>query len=176
MRIDHDGKVGIGDSSPDAALDVVGDIHYTGVLTDVSDERLKDNIVPVENALSKVQHLSGVYFNMKDTPDRRDVGLIAQNVQEVLPEAVSIIDEETGHLGVSYSSVVGLLVEAIKDTEAASRARNTTNQNEIAELRLRVEALERSGRASVVKASLPYALLGVFGLVALHRRQTKEIR
>ncbi len=111
------GFVGIGDATPDAKLDVVGDIHYTGTITDVSDERTKENITPMVAALDKVCRLRGVYFNMKDRPDTREVGLIAQNVREVLPEAVSVVDPEYGYLGVSYPSLIPLLVEAVKEMQ-----------------------------------------------------------
>ncbi len=111
-------RVGIMDTTPDVALDVIGDINYTGVITDVSDERLKENITPVPNALAKLGQLRGVYFTMKDTPEQRDVGLIAQDVQAVLPEAVRVVDAENGYLGVSYSSVIPLLIEAIKETQS----------------------------------------------------------
>jgi hypothetical protein len=114
------GNVGIGDPAPSVALDVVGDINYTGDITDVSDERLKENIAPVQDAMDKLRHLRGVYFNMKETPEQRNVGLIAQNVQEVLPEAVSVVDVQNGYLGVSYPSLVSLLVEAVKEVQANS--------------------------------------------------------
>jgi hypothetical protein len=111
------GRVGIGDNTPEVALDVVGDINYTGIILDVSDERLKENIAPVQNALDKLRQLRGVYFNMKDAPGQREVGLIAQDVQGVLPEAVRVVEPEGGYLGVSYSSVVPLLVEALKEIQ-----------------------------------------------------------
>jgi len=115
------GRFGINDDTPDVELDVVGDIHYTGTLTDVSDERLKENVAPLSDALAKLAQLRGVYFNMKDSPNHRDVGLIAQNVQQVLPEAVRVFDPEHGYLGVSYPSIIPLLVEAVKETQSEIR-------------------------------------------------------
>lgn len=115
MRLTGSGRLGIGDDTPDVALDVVGDIHYTGVITDVSDERMKEDIRPVERALDKVARLRGVTFAMKDSPTTREAGLIAQDVQGVLPEAVRVVDPDHGYLGVSYPSVLPLLVEAVKE-------------------------------------------------------------
>jgi len=129
------GEVGIGTVSPSAELHVVGDIVYTGTITDISDERLKQNIAPVKNATSKIQQLRGVYFNMTDTPDQRDVGLIAQDVQAVLPEAVRVVDPENGYLGVAYPSVIPLLVEAIKETQSIMTAADSTRTAAISELR-----------------------------------------
>lgn len=82
--------MGIGTTSPNVALDVNGNIEYTGTITDVSDARLKENILALDNALDKIQALNGVYFNvyfnMMDTPEQTEIGLIAQNVQAVLPQ------------------------------------------------------------------------------------------
>lgn len=164
------GRVSILDPTPDVELDVVGDINYTGVIADVSDERLKENIAPVQDALDKVRQLRGVYFNMKDTPERRDVGLIAQDVQKVLPEAVSVVDPENGYLGVSYPSVIPLLVEAMKELQAEKDAQFAAHAKEMNELRARVEALERGGSGGVVRAGLPLAIFGIVAFVALRRR------
>ena len=82
-----------------------------------SDRRLKDNIEPIESALAKVQTLTGCTFDMKlddGTPERR-TGLIAQDVQKVLPEAVMEDDSEDKYLSVMYGSIMGLAVEAIKE-------------------------------------------------------------
>jgi len=124
------GNVGIGDTTPDVALDVIGDINYTGTITDVSDERLKENIEVITDSIEKLKYIKGIYFNMIGS-DKRELGVIAQNVQKVLPEAVSVINEEKGYLGVSYTSLVPVLIEAIKELK-----------EEYELLRKRVEALE----------------------------------
>lgn len=144
------GDVGIGTNTPSAKLHVVGDIVYTGTITDISDERLKENIAPVENAISKIQQLRGVYFNMSDTPEKRDVGLIAQDVQVVLPEAVRVVDSEKGYLGVAYPSVIPLLVEAIKEQDSALAVKNCKIESldsEISNLKSEIDELK-----SLVKA------------------------
>ena len=76
-----------------------------------SDARLKTDIAPIADALAKVQALTGVTFTMAGS-DARQMGLIAQDVQAVAPEAV--VDAE-GVLRLAYGNLVGLLVEAIKD-------------------------------------------------------------
>ena len=84
-----------------------------------SDERLKDNVKPIENALEKLQKIRGVEFDWNDKQDvyeGHDTGVIAQEVQKVLPEVVT--EREDGMLAVKYEKMIGLLVESIKDLKA----------------------------------------------------------
>ena len=84
-----------------------------------SDERLKTDLIPIENGLEKVNSLRSVTGRFKT--DEEGVSrsfLIAQDVQAVLPEAVSIQDDELGTLGVAYTEVIPLLVASIKELKA----------------------------------------------------------
>ena len=81
-----------------------------------SDERLKDNIELIPDALHKVEQLRGVMFDWNDKQDiheGHDTGIIAQDVQKVLPELIE--ERESGYLAVKYEKMIGLLVEAIKE-------------------------------------------------------------
>ena len=80
-----------------------------------SDRNTKKDIKPIENALEKVQQLGGYSFTFKAT-DQKSSGVIAQEVQKVMPELVQEGDE--GHLTVQYGNMVGLLIEAIKEQQA----------------------------------------------------------
>ena len=111
-----DGNVGIGMTNPSVELDVTGDIEYTGTITDVSDERLKENITDITNALNTITALQGRTFNMLNTTNV-EYGLVAQEVQSIVPEAVSVTDIENGYLGVSYLSFTPILIEAIKEQQ-----------------------------------------------------------
>jgi hypothetical protein len=104
--------IGKGFTSPSVELDVSGSIEYTGTITDVSDRRLKENFETLNDPLNALRQITGLKFNMVGS-SKKEVGVIAQDVQTVLPEAVSIIDSE-GHLGVSYVSLVPLTIEGIK--------------------------------------------------------------
>ena len=108
-------NVGIGTAVPAQALDVVGNIQASGDVIAYSDLRLKNSVVTMEDGLDIVKQLRGVRFTRKRA-SKRQVGLIAQEVQEVLPEAV-YQDNETGFLGVSYGNIVGVLIEAIKSQQ-----------------------------------------------------------
>jgi len=117
------GKVGIGMANPSVQLDITGDIEYTGTITDVSDIRLKENIEPIEDALSKIEQLQGFSFNMKnENKNNRQLGVSAQDVQKQFPEAVSIVDPDNGYLGVDYTQLVPVLLEAVKELNAQNQA------------------------------------------------------
>lgn len=87
-----------------------GDIVASGNVTAHSDERLKSNIRTIDNAVLKVNKLRGVYFTKDDT---ESIGVIAQEVEKVIPEVV--LDGE--YKSVAYGNMVGLLIEAIKEQD-----------------------------------------------------------
>jgi hypothetical protein len=87
--------------------------------TATSDERLKDIIEPITNAASKVSTLRAVIGKFKkDAEGTRRSFLIAQDVQAVLPEAVTVQEDEFGTLGIQYTEVIPLLVAAIQELKA----------------------------------------------------------
>ena len=90
-------------------------VLVSGDLNSTSDERLKDNIKPITNALSDVTQLEGVTFDWKDTGTCGH-GFIAQQVEPILPDLVNT-DEETGMKSVNYIGMIGHLVEAIKEQQ-----------------------------------------------------------
>lgn len=86
-----------------------------------SDRRAKSDIKVIENALEKVETLSGNTYELHNTSGgtTRSAGLIAQEVQEILPEAVTQDNEEDGGmLRLNYNSVIALLVESVKELSA----------------------------------------------------------
>lgn len=108
-------NVGIGTATPSEALHVIGNILASEDVIAYSDRRLKENIFTYDNALETVRELRGVRFN-KINNSKTSIGLIAQEVNAVLPEAVHI-DEASGYLSVAYGNIVGVLVEAIKEQD-----------------------------------------------------------
>jgi hypothetical protein len=98
--------------------------------TSISDERAKDIIEPISNAVQKVSNLRSVIGKYKtDSEGTRRSFLIAQDVQAVFPEAVDTTDED--NLGVRYTETIPLLVAAIKEQQAI-----------IDDLKARIETLE----------------------------------
>ena len=83
-----------------------------------SDEKLKDNLKPISNSLKKLQKLTGYEFDWnkkQDTYEGHDVGVVAQEVEKVLPEVVTTRDN--GYKAVKYEKIVPLLIEAIKEQQ-----------------------------------------------------------
>jgi hypothetical protein len=112
-----EGNVGIGTSSPSRKLFVSGDAGGTMAWYNDSDMRLKENIRTIEDALEKVKNLRGVFYKWKDTEARgegQQVGMIAQEVQEVVPE---VVQRKGEYYSMANASLVPLLIEAIKEQQ-----------------------------------------------------------
>jgi hypothetical protein len=92
-----------------------GEFTATGDISANSDQRLKNSIETITNALEKVDSMRGVTFEMNDHPGIRKLGLIAQEVESVIPEVVKTANDEQGTKSVAYANIVGLLVQAIKE-------------------------------------------------------------
>ncbi|MBN2226859.1 MAG: tail fiber domain-containing protein [candidate division Zixibacteria bacterium] len=134
----RDGEIGIGTNSPNYTLDVRGTIGNNTTLYH-SDRRWKNHIAPIENALQTVTSLQGVSYEWNrdeyadmNFPDGRQIGLIAQDVEQVLPEIVST--GEDGFKSIDYARLVALLTEAVK-----------TQQTQIDQLNRRIDELEKRG-------------------------------
>ena len=79
-----------------------------------SDYRLKENLELIENAIDKVEQINGYTFNYINDPDERVAGVVAQEVEKVLPNVTFEVDE-AGHKGVRYDNLIPLLIQAIKE-------------------------------------------------------------
>jgi hypothetical protein len=108
------GYVGINDITPSYHLDVNGTIRATGDVISDSDRRLKSEIKPITNAVDTVKALSGKSYIKDDKPN---IGLIAQEVEEVMPFMVHTASDEIGTKSVNYQNMVALLIEAVKEQQ-----------------------------------------------------------
>jgi hypothetical protein len=113
------GASALGPTSPvlDGRIDAKNDV----VAFSTSDKRLKDNITPIDSALDKVSKIQGIEFDWIPTPgvhgnEGHDVGVLAQQVEAVLPEVVTTRDN--GYKAVKYEKIVPLLIESIKELKA----------------------------------------------------------
>jgi hypothetical protein len=113
------GTIGVGTTADTANA---GSIVATGDITAYySDDRLKTKLGNIENALSKVEQLSGFYYEANEIAQelgynaKREVGVSAQEVQKVMPEVIAPAPIDEQYLTVKYERMVPLLIEAIKE-------------------------------------------------------------
>lgn len=119
---DENGNVGIRTNNPIRACHVNGSLFATAVETQlpsvtVSDARVKSDLRVIEDPLTKINKLTG-YTYLRRNAEQREAGLIAQDVLSVLPEAVKELGGDEGLYGISYDSLTGVFVEAIKALNA----------------------------------------------------------
>jgi hypothetical protein len=118
--------LGIGTSNPGYRLEVSGAIYSSGDITAFSDKRMKDDLKPIINALDKVEKMQGYTYVRKDYDalnekmGRRHIGFVAQELVDVVPEAV-LYDEGSDRFSVNYGSLVAVCVEAIKELRRENR-------------------------------------------------------
>lgn len=93
-------------------LSVTGTIYSTGDITAFSDRVLKSNVTQIQNALETVSSLMGVTYEKDGRPS---LGLIAQDVQTVLPE---LVHKNGEHFSVAYGNIVAVLIEAVKELKS----------------------------------------------------------
>lgn len=128
---DNGTNIGIGGVPvPNAKVTVYGTINA------LSDARTKRNIAPIANALQIVNQLNGYYYNW-NTSDEKQVGLIAQEVENVLPELVS--HSESGTKFLNYDGLTPVLVEAIKEQQQLLKLQAA----QIKELQKEIEKLKK---------------------------------
>jgi hypothetical protein len=102
------------------ALDLTGNVNAGNFTTD-SDARLKKDVETVENAMSTISQIRPVFYNWIDTnrqpvnPGHREIGFIAQELEEVLPNVVKTGNDEMNTKHVAYDRLVSLLVGAVKE-------------------------------------------------------------
>jgi trimeric autotransporter adhesin len=145
---DHAVKVGIGTTKPSNILTIArGAGHPVSDSWETySSRRWKKNIHPLADALSKVEQLRGVSYDLKDS-GKHEIGVIAEEVGQVVPEVVSFEQNGKDATGVDYSRLTALLIEAVKQQQEQIRA----EQKQIARLKLQLKtmqvALQRNGRS-----------------------------
>ena len=113
-------------------LKVNGKMYATKFITS-SDARLKTDIRALNNALDTVLSLQGKQYRLIDeSVNQTDIGLIAQDVEKVLPQIVS--QSEDGYKAIAYQSLTAVLIEAIKEQQGQFTAEMTSQQEQIATL------------------------------------------
>ena len=170
-------NVGIGVANPSYKLDVDGDIRIalasslyvgttvvcdnTGCTIAPSDRRYKENIQPLENAFDNILKIQGVSYDWIDKQafnDKHQIGLIAQDLEQVYPEVVRT-DEKTGYKSVMYDKLVAPLIEAFKTLASKFKDIDSKLDREIAavkaeNVRIKAEAERLKIENDLIKARL----------------------
>ncbi|PWB71579.1 hypothetical protein C3F09_07595 [candidate division GN15 bacterium] len=144
-------NVGVGTVVPGYKLDVAGQCHATSFPTS-SDERLKENVQPITDALEKIEQINGVSFDWNQTYEslgrssgHREIGVIAQDVEKVLPELVTTWGDKN-YRAVDYGRLTAVLVEATKQLakeNSTLKAENAAISQRLDELQRKVEKLSK---------------------------------
>ncbi len=127
-------QVGIGTTTPAEALDVVGNIQYSGILVDASDRRLKENITPLDNKtiLSRIEQIDTYSFTMiGDDKKQMEFGVIAQELEKIFPELVTVANDVMKTRHVNYVGFIAPLIESTKQL----KIENDTLKNELSTLK-----------------------------------------
>jgi hypothetical protein len=95
-------------------LDGSGNLTIAGTLTESSSITLKENVSPINNALDAITNLVGVTYDRKDGSAKQRAGLIAEEVEQVLPNVVQK-DNDGNPSGIQYTNLIAYLVESIKE-------------------------------------------------------------
>ena len=121
------GNVGIrmGATMPSYTLQVNGSIAGVGGYVNWSDARLKKDVKPLVNSLNNILSLNGITYNWDKSSstsinfdDENHIGLLAQDVEKILPQVVSTTKDNFGTKAIAYSDLVPVLIEAIKELNA----------------------------------------------------------
>ena len=114
-KVNITGNVGLGTTNPTTNLHVVGEILSTGDMVAFSDRRIKTDIQPITNALEKLSTIEGVTYERIDMPSKRFAGLIAQDVEAILPEVVHTLEDEISTKTIAYGNFSAILVQCINE-------------------------------------------------------------
>jgi hypothetical protein len=104
-------------TSPSYGIYVNRGIYATENIVAYSDRRAKENIITIDNALDKIMNIRGVFYNrINDAKKVQQIGVIAQELEPVVPQAVTYCDVNDEY-GVAYGNLAGLFIEAIKEQQ-----------------------------------------------------------
>jgi hypothetical protein len=149
MRITAGGNVGIGTPSPNHLIQLSGGAYSDGSTWNPSSSiRWKDNIEPLTDGVNMLRQLHPVSYNRKETPAKRTMGFIAEEVGKVLPTVVDWDKNEPGYAeGYDPTAILALAVQALKEQQMRIErltTRNNEQQTQIDEMKMQISQLNQS--------------------------------
>ena len=100
-------------------MSAAGAATFNNDVTAFSDKRLKTDISNIENGIEKVMQMQGVHYKRNDVKDAKpQIGVLAQDMEAIVPEVVLTADDEMQTKSVDYGKLTAVLIEAIKDLKA----------------------------------------------------------
>ena len=146
-------RVGVGTATPASELDVVGDIQYTGTMTDVSDRRLKTDIHELSSIemIDRLSKIKTYEFKMKgDDKARVEYGVMAQELEILFPELVHTAQDDMKTKSVNYMGLIAPMIEVSKSLKA---------ENDM----LKAEIVSLKDDANIIKAQIQTLNKSVIG-------------
>lgn len=128
------------ESTVDQSIFTSGGIWSSKDVVAYSDERLKENLVPIQDALESIEKVSGYTYNRKYGDKGKAIGVSAQEIQRVFPDAVHV--DADGILSVAYGNLVAPLIEAVKELSAQVKELRDENTKIRAELKMKMSKSE----------------------------------
>jgi hypothetical protein len=150
------GLVGIGTTSPTSLLYVNGTVT-AGAYVNISDARLKKDIAPLAYGLDTIMKLRPVGFNWiaqdQEWKKQHQIGLIAQEVEPVVPEAVTTANDALQTKSLAYSELVPVLIKAVQELKSTNDNLRAANDNGAAQIAALTERLSAIEAAQITKAA-----------------------
>lgn len=140
----------------------------TGATSCTSDARLKRDVTPIGDALEKLKSIKGIFYRWNDKADTADhildketrrIGVLAQDVQKVFPEAVQ--EGENGYLMVSLEALIPALIESVKELDA----QNQSLRSKVDDLETRLAALEQQSAGAAAPSPFDWRSAFIFLLI-----------
>ncbi len=171
LFIDNADFVGINNASPDVALDVTGDIEYSGTLNGMSDRRLKTDIheLSPDDLIAKLSKIKTYEYKMKnDKNGRVEFGVMAQELEILFPELVRTAKDEMGTKSVNY---IGLMIPMIEVSKALKvendmlKADIAALQSDTDVIKAQINMLNKATLGTVRGASFAPMMMMLFGFI-----------
>jgi hypothetical protein len=144
----------VGTTNPQTNLDVSGSIFHSGIITDLSDRRFKQDVHVLPSALQQILRLIPMSYQKKMTPDLKEFGFMAQDVMTIFPNLVTTANDPSKTMSLNYIGLIAPTIRAVQEIEAnrqldfaTLKAANDNLVSETMTLRLELKAANDNYRS-----------------------------